>query len=214
MPRPLGVLVVPVVLALAGTARAQPAGPGTERIEARDGSVVQAELGRLEVSERRGAKGTRVITLAWMRIRSEAAEPGPPVVLLAGGPGGSAIEQLRRHASGGGAGWRGLMGGDIVALDQRGVGLSQPNLDSETSFELPLDVPGDPEALLAAICKVSQAEAARWRAQPAADPSRALPKEAPVAGDRGESACRRRACNEEPARMTRLPHRMTSSTGC
>lgn len=162
MQRPLVLLAVLVLLS---AARAQPAASDTERIEARDGSVVQAELGRLEVPERRGAKGTRSLSLAWMRIRSESPEPGPPVFLLAGGPGGSAIEQLRRHASGGGAGWRGLMGGDIVALDQRGVGLSQPNLDSETSFGLPLDVPGEPEALLAAIRKVSQAEAARWRAQ-------------------------------------------------
>jgi len=147
-----------------GVAQQEPAFT-IERIEARDGSVVEAQLGTIEVPERRAAKDSRKITLTFLRVTSEAEQPGSPVFLLAGGPGGSAIELLRRHVTGGGAAYRAMLGGDIVALDQRGVGLSKPNLDSETPFPLPLDVPGDPAVMLKAMQAVCKAEAARWRTQ-------------------------------------------------
>jgi pimeloyl-ACP methyl ester carboxylesterase len=153
------------LLVLPAPAAAQQPEFTLERIEARDGSVIEAQLGELQVPERRAAKGGRSITLRFLRVLSDAESPGPPVFLLAGGPGGSAIEQLRRHAAGGGPMYCALMGGDIVALDQRGVGLSQPNLDSDTPFDLPLDVPGDPERLLEGLRETCRAEAARWREQ-------------------------------------------------
>lgn len=157
-----------VLAAALSTALAEARGaPPSERqvIQGRDGVAIEAELDRLEVPENRRVAGSRTISLAFLRIRSAAAEPGPPVFVLAGGPGGSAIELVRRHATGGGQLYLSLMGGDVVAIDQRGVGLSEPNLDSDTTFELPADRPGDRAALVAAMREVCAAEALAWRAK-------------------------------------------------
>lgn len=136
----------------------------TETIEARDGSRVEAETFRVEVPEVRSKKGSRAISLAVMRVKSVVDPPGAPVFLLAGGPGGSAIENLRRHVTGGGKFYLELMGGDVVAIDQRGVGRSSPNLESTASFGLPLDRAWDPEADIEKMARVCAAEIDRVRA--------------------------------------------------
>ncbi|WP_353266522.1 alpha/beta fold hydrolase [Gemmatimonas sp.] len=86
------------------------------------GDTVHAELGELIVPERRANPASRPITLRFVRFRSTAARPGAPIVYLAGGPGASGI----RTASGPRfplfMALRTL--GDVIALDQRGVGQS------------------------------------------------------------------------------------------
>ena len=88
-----------------------------------DAGPVDGQLGRIRVSERRGAAASRQITLAFARIPSTSSNPGPPVVYLDGGPGGSGIgaarvpnfgalfRELRAHA-------------DVILVSQRGAGLS------------------------------------------------------------------------------------------
>lgn len=86
----------------------------------------EGELGRLKVPENREtAKGT--VELAFVRLKSTSEKPGPPIVYLDGGPGSSAINLARSNeyftvfqmlrAS-----------GDVILLDQRGIGLSKPSL--------------------------------------------------------------------------------------
>ncbi|WP_339870820.1 alpha/beta fold hydrolase [uncultured Brevundimonas sp.] len=81
-----------------------------------------AEQGFFEVPEDRRDPGSRRIRLSYVRFPSTAARPGPPIVYLAGGPGGTAtgtatgprfpiFEALRAVA-------------DVIAFDQRGTGLS------------------------------------------------------------------------------------------
>jgi pimeloyl-ACP methyl ester carboxylesterase len=152
-----------VVIAASGLARPADDAIETETLVGRDGSRIEAELRRVEVPEVRSKKESRAISLAVMRVKSVVEPAGPPVFLLAGGPGGSAIENLRKHVIGGGKFYLDLMGGD-VAIDQRGVGLSAPNLDSDAKFEMPLDRPWDPKADVAAMAKVCVAEAERVRA--------------------------------------------------
>lgn len=89
-------------------------GPGDVRVE--------AEMGTLDVPEVRDRPGARTIPLRFVRLRTTAAEPGPPIVYLAGGPGGSAV---------GNAGTprfaffnRLREAGDVILLEQRGAGLS------------------------------------------------------------------------------------------
>ncbi len=139
--------------------------PEVEVLRARDGSELPAELFHLEVPENRRAEKSRAITLAVLRVRSPLEDPGPPVFFLAGGPGGSSIEAVRRFVQGGGARFFEVIGGDVVGIDQRGVGLSRPNLETSTVFGLPPGEPGDPEQELARIAKVCREEAARWRAE-------------------------------------------------
>ena len=53
--------------------------------------------------------------------------------------------------------------GDVIALEQRGVGLSEPNLDCPGTLGFPLTSPGDRMPLLAVFNKKSRECAAYWR---------------------------------------------------
>lgn len=108
---------------------------------------VEAELGRLLVPERRSNPNSHLIELAFVRVKSTSRHPGPPLVFLAGGPGLSGIDGLR---------WEELYPwfsalrqvGDVIALDQRGTGLSNPRLDCLESWDLPLDQPDSYDEVL------------------------------------------------------------------
>jgi pimeloyl-ACP methyl ester carboxylesterase len=112
-----------------------------------DGQRVRAELGRLRVPENRSRPGSRRIELAFLRLKSTAARPGPPIVFLAGGPGDSGIETVQ------GPGFDAFMAltevADVIALDQRGTGRSEPRMDCPATWDFPLDRPGDPREMLA-----------------------------------------------------------------
>jgi pimeloyl-ACP methyl ester carboxylesterase/beta-lactamase class A len=107
-----------------------------------DGKQVDAELGRLIVPENRRRPCSNPIELAFVRFKSTAKDPGPPIVYLEGGPGGSGIAAAR------GAAFPALMAlreiGDVIALDQRGTGMSRPGLVCSRTWGLPLDRPGNP----------------------------------------------------------------------
>lgn len=86
------------------------------------GQEADAERGVFEVPEDRRDPTSRKIRLSYVRFASTAAKPGPPIVYLAGGPGGTAtgtmtgprfpiLLALRAQA-------------DVIAFDQRGTGLS------------------------------------------------------------------------------------------
>jgi pimeloyl-ACP methyl ester carboxylesterase len=108
-------------LALPGIALAQ-AEPGLFRFKGWRGHETDAERGFFEVPEDRRDPGSRRIRLSYVRFPSTASRPGPPIVYLAGGPGGTAtgtatgprfpIFMALREV------------GDVIAFDQRGTGLS------------------------------------------------------------------------------------------
>jgi len=117
-------LTVPGMAFLSSAARAQAGQPqaGPFRYTSGDGQEVEAERGFFEVSEDRRIPGSRRIRLGYVRFASTAKNPGPPIVYLAGGPGGSGVRTamgprfpifmaLREVA-------------DVIAFDQRGTGLS------------------------------------------------------------------------------------------
>jgi len=113
--------------------------------EVRDGQTVEAEPGRIRVPEKRGRTGAKTLKLAFLRFKSTSAAPGAPIVYLAGGPGDSGIDDMRGVPLSLLNDLRGI--GDVIALDQRGTGASEPR-DVTCRYEpgLPLDRPGDPEA--------------------------------------------------------------------
>ena len=108
------------------------------------GNTIDAELGRLIVRENRQRADSKTIELAFVLLKTTAAKPGYPVVYLDGGPGSSAInlahvpdymrafQRLREV-------------GDVILLDQRGVGRSKPNLTRLSSSSLPTDIFADRE---------------------------------------------------------------------
>jgi len=110
------------------------------------GEKVNAELGRLIVRENRKDPNSSLIELAFVRFKSTATNPGPPIVYLAGGPGGSGIGTAR------GTRFPLFMAmrevADVIAFDQRATGLSRPSLECTESLGYPLDKPGDPKQLV------------------------------------------------------------------
>lgn len=90
--------------------------------KAPDGSTIDAELGSFSVPERRADPSSRRITIRFVRFRSTAAKPGAPIVYLAGGPGAPGIRTAAGPRFPLFMALRAV--GDVIALDQRGVGQS------------------------------------------------------------------------------------------
>ncbi len=110
--------------------------------KADDGTTVDAELGELTVPENRRTKSNRKIVLRFVRFKSTRPEQKYPIIFLAGGPGGSGIGAAR------GSRFALFMTmrefGDVIALDQRGTGMSEPDLNCNETYALPFDQPLDP----------------------------------------------------------------------
>lgn len=123
--------------------------------------TVEAELGKLGVPENRNDLKSRMIEIAFVRFKSTSPNPGPPIVYLAGGPGGSGIGAAR------GSRFPLFMKmrefGDVIALDQRGTGMSVPNLSCEGTVELPLDKPMTRKSLIDVISTKASECAVEWR---------------------------------------------------
>ena len=118
-------------LALPALAFAQAAPPtqapaptqaGPFRFKGWQGQETDAERGFFEVPEDRRDPKSRKIRLSYVRFASTAAKPGPPIIYLAGGPGGMATRAA------GGPRYPIFMAlrevADVIAFDQRGTGLS------------------------------------------------------------------------------------------
>ena len=102
------------------TTSPSPAGPFS--FKGWQGRETEAERGFFEVPEDRRLPNSRKIRLSYVRFASTAAKPGPPIVYLAGGPGGLATRAA------GGPRFPIFMAlrevADVIAFDQRGTGLS------------------------------------------------------------------------------------------
>jgi pimeloyl-ACP methyl ester carboxylesterase len=127
------------------------------------GRTIPAELGRLTVPERHEHPKGKHIELTFVRFRSTAAHPKAPIVYLAGGPGNSGIDSARGARLPFFLALRQVA--DVIALDQRGGGLSQPNLDCPQKMEYPLHQPAEREKLLRMYRDKSVECAAMWRAK-------------------------------------------------
>jgi len=128
-----------------------------------DGSAHPAELGRLWVPENRSGPSGRLIEIAFVRFRSTAQKPRPPVVFLPGGPGIPAtvmggvpvyyelFEKLQALS-------------DVILLDQRGLGMSSPNTQCPEGAPLPPDVFVNESGFRDALTARAHACAEFWRA--------------------------------------------------
>ena len=126
-----------------------------------DGQTVAAELGRLAVKENRTVPGGQLIQVAFVRFKSTSSNPGPPMVYLEGGPGGSGIDAARGRLF---ALFMALREtGDVIALDQRGTGMANPSLACPGAWGFPLGAPGDPGEMLVMAKERSRACAQLWQ---------------------------------------------------
>ncbi|MDQ3819716.1 MAG: alpha/beta hydrolase, partial [Acidobacteriota bacterium] len=70
--------------------------------------------------ENRSDPKSRLIEIVFVRFKSTAKNPGPPIIYLAGGPGNSGIDQARGNRFPLFMAMREF--GDVIALDQRATG--------------------------------------------------------------------------------------------
>src|SRR6185436_15476081 len=124
---------------LAATIHAAPATFKPHEYVAADGTKIAAEMGEFSVPENRTKPNSRTIKLRFVRFKSTSPNPGNPIVYLAGGPGGSGIESAR------GTRFPLFMAlrefGDVIALDQRGINESEPDMRCTETYMIP---PGEP----------------------------------------------------------------------
>ena len=129
-----------------------------------DAQTYEGDLGRLMVRENRANPKSNLIELAFLRLKSTASTPGHPVIYLDGGPGSSAIN-IARFPDYMRAFQKLREVGDVILLDQRGVGRSKPNLSRLSSQALPLDVFASKDVALRVIKESVKQAADHFRAQ-------------------------------------------------
>jgi pimeloyl-ACP methyl ester carboxylesterase len=114
------------------------------------GERVPAEFGEFNVAAVRRDPTSPRITLRYVRFRSTAPQPKPPIVFLAGGPGDAATRAFQAMPSTVLDSLRAIA--DVIAFDQRGTGTSDPrNAICPPGAMLRLDAALDPAAYTASI---------------------------------------------------------------
>lgn len=133
------------------------------RVSTQFDGAVEAERGRLRVPLSRSADDTTTISVHWIRYPATTADPGDPIVYLAGGPGGSGtassvgdraplFQRLRRVA-------------DVIAFDQRGTWNSDPYMVCPGSWSLEAHLPLSEAMLSAAVASFVRECHAHWTAE-------------------------------------------------
>lgn len=110
---------------------------------------VDAEEGHLRVPVRHGIPGPDSLEIHFVRFPSTSDRPGPPIVYLAGGPGGSGTLSAAGDRFGLFHALREL--GDVIALDQRGTYGADPYPVCPGSWSYPLDEPARVDRLSEAL---------------------------------------------------------------
>ena len=131
-----------IVLLVAVTAASSATGQCAEAafvFETNAGESVKAYRGSLVVPENRRNPDSRRIPIRYVRFPATAAGVGPPVVYLAGGPGGSGIATARGNRFPLFMAMREF--GDVIALDQRGTGESNTLPRCHSAQRFPRDKP-------------------------------------------------------------------------
>jgi len=131
------------------------------------GETIKAFAGYFEVPENRHNADSRLLKLHYVRFPARTATPGNPVVYLAGGPGGSGIHTAKgpRYSL-----FITLAADrDVIALDQRGTGLSADIAPCTSAVSVPQTKRLD-EQQFSALHRQAVAECSQfWRRQ-GADP--------------------------------------------
>ncbi len=162
-------LALAMALALSATSYSQELAHGDVEVRPLDfphleSMGLEGEAWKLAVPENREKADSRLIKIVFARLKSTAENPGPPLVYLAGGPGDSAsgmiasadaVSQFRPF----------LELGDVIFLDQRGTGRSEPSLVYPVNTPLPKDLLASEKNLREYLLKVATAGGEHFRAQ-------------------------------------------------
>lgn len=103
------------------------------------GESTEAENAVISVPERHANPNGPQVKLPLIRFKTKAANPGPPVIYLAGGPGSSGLASAKRDMQ-----FPTLMAfrefADVIVYDQRGTGAAEPSLSLPARFNAPHNV--------------------------------------------------------------------------
>lgn len=142
---------------------AQIGGEEAIMFEARGAEPVAAFQGEMMVPENRSRADSRMIPIRYVRFPATGDREGPPIIYLAGGPGGSGIgtAKYRRFAM-----FMALREyGDVIALDQRGTGASNILPGCQSSQKVPTDHVISDEAHVALHRAALKECVAYWKAE-------------------------------------------------
>ncbi len=133
------------------------------QVRSYDGRAMPAELVRITVPERRAHPGATV-TVAALLLTTTAEHPGSPIVFLMGGPGipGTEMPPIPPYFT---LFQRLRELGDVLIVDQRGLGRSEPNLDCPLDGPLPRSAFVSTDELVSFLGQELAACAAQWRAR-------------------------------------------------
>ena len=128
----------------------------------RDGAKAQVERGEIIVPENRAHPHGKQIQLGFVRFAALHPTGLPPIIYLAGGPGGSGVDAARQPARF--AIFQALRETtDVIAFDQRGTGWSNQIPPCPTTMNLPQEQPTTRESLTAAVRRTASACAQFWK---------------------------------------------------
>ncbi|WP_181373248.1 alpha/beta fold hydrolase [Massilia glaciei] len=130
---------------------------------ASDGTAFVVTSARVKVPQRRAAPDAAAIELAVVRVRRAGNVGGNAHVMLAGGPGDSGVRLALDMARRGGAALSGFIDGDLIGIDQRGIGGSTPSLLPPVRYGLPLEAQGSVATWLPIIEAATRTVAAEMR---------------------------------------------------
>ena len=141
-------------------AQSSPLARSDTTIRSLDGREMKGEVLRLTVPERH-ARPLHTLTVGALRFRSTAVTPGAPIVFLMGGPGipGSVMTPIPPYFS---LFQRLREIGDVIVIDQRGIGLSSPHVECAASESMPQTIFADTARMIAfmrdqvAVCAAKQ----------------------------------------------------------
>jgi pimeloyl-ACP methyl ester carboxylesterase len=132
-------------------------------LKLRSGASVAGEIGSIDVPLHHDRPAAGTLTLSFVRLPATGGIHGAPIVYLAGGPGGSGIEAAR------GDRWPLFdtlrRQGDVILLDQRGVGLSSPPPACSTPWRFPADEASTEAGFNRSLEAAVRVCAADWRAK-------------------------------------------------